>query len=41
MKAILDLLTTMGVYVDDRLIDRLEIVRCGNCDKCTVSIWPM
>ncbi len=41
LKAILDLLTTMGVYVDDKLIDDLRIVRCGNCDKCTVSIWPM
>jgi Holliday junction resolvase RusA-like endonuclease len=41
LKPLLDLLTTMGVYADDKLIDRLEIVRCNNCDKCTVSLWPM
>jgi Holliday junction resolvase RusA-like endonuclease len=41
LKPLLDVLTTMGVYADDKLIDRLEIVRCNNCDKCTVSLWPM
>jgi Holliday junction resolvase RusA-like endonuclease len=41
LKAVLDVLTTMGVYADDKLIDALEIVRCNNCDKCIVSLWPM
>ncbi len=43
IKAIPDLLKRMGVIADDKLIDRLEIDRCGwlVAGKVMVSIWPM
>jgi hypothetical protein len=39
IKAIPDLLTRMGLIIDDKMIDRLIVDRAGTGDKVTVSIW--
>lgn len=39
IKAVPDLLKTMGVLADDKLIDDLRIVRAGPGDLMTISVW--
>ncbi len=41
LKPVLDVLVKMGVIVDDKLVDHLEIIRRGEAGKCAVSLWPM
>lgn len=41
IKAALDLLVRLGILVDDNLVDRLEVRRCGSSDCATVLIRPI
>jgi Holliday junction resolvase RusA-like endonuclease len=41
LKAVSDLLVTLGIIADDRLIDDYRVVRVPQDQPMTVSIWPM
>jgi Holliday junction resolvase RusA-like endonuclease len=41
LKAVLDLLVTLGIIADDRLIDDYRVVRVPQDQPMTVSIWPI
>lgn len=40
-KPTLDFLSKAGLIQDDRYVDDLRIVRVGEGDKMTVSVWPL
>jgi Holliday junction resolvase RusA-like endonuclease len=41
LKAPIDLIVQLGIIKKDNLIDDLRIVRCGEGDSMTVSLWPL